>query len=109
MRILAWLESLAVAALWGFLLCGGLGLAEGVYQWIRFDLLPGREATHDLIRLWLPPLTFCGWAGSGATVVFFLLGAIVGFPRGWPRGRIFTFAVGTFQEGLGRRQSRPAF
>ncbi len=61
--MLRWLKTILATICWSFILVGAVGLAEGVSQWVRFDLIDHQTQPLGLVRLWVPYVVLYGWFG----------------------------------------------
>ncbi len=91
--MLRWMKTLLAVACWSFLLVGSVGLAEGISQWLRFDLLGGQVQPFGPVRLLVPYLVLYGWFGLLCGVLVFLPAALLTHLRTQPRRLAFTFAA----------------
>ena len=88
-----WLKTLLSIACWSFLLVGGAGLAEGISQWIRFDVLGGQNQPLGPLRLLAPYLVLYGWLGMVGGMLVFLPSLLISLRTSGPRRVTFALCV----------------
>lgn len=99
--MLRWLRAGLAAALWGFLLIGLVGAAEGLSQWLRFDVSAHQQPSASLFKLLVSPLVLYGWFGLLIAGLAFVPAGFLARWRPKPRRRALALAVAAAVASLG--------
>lgn len=87
-----WLKAWPAAALWAFTIAAGVALVEGVYMWLRFDVIGAGDPSGFVSKL-LPSMAVYGWWAGVAAAALFPLCGILTRATERPRKLAFSLAV----------------
>ena len=65
-----WGRGLLATMLWGFVMAGLLGMAEGLSQWLRFDL--AANGGPGFVRAVAPTVSLYGWVAMIVAAFFYI-------------------------------------
>ena len=88
-----WMKGLLATALWSFVLAGLLGMAEGLSQWLRFDVL--HEGGPGFVRSVAPTVALYGWVAMFVATLFYIVFYLLMRCRPHPRRQAYAYAVST--------------
>ncbi len=90
--MLRWLKAWPAAALWAFVLAAGVALIEGLYMWLRFDVIGDGDGGGIVAKL-LPAMALYGWWGGVSAALLFPLCGLLAQATDRPRKLAFSLAV----------------
>lgn len=88
-----WIHGLLATALWSFVLAGMLGLAEGLSQWLRFDVLS--EGGPGFVRAVAPTVALYGWVAMLIAALFYVAFYFMVRRRPHPRRQAYAYSIST--------------
>jgi len=88
-----WTHGLLATAFWAFVMAGLLGMAEGLSQWLRFDVLS--EGGPGFVRSVAPTVALYGWVGMAVAAVFYVPYHFIVRRRSRSRRHAYALALST--------------
>jgi arylsulfatase A-like enzyme len=88
-----WARGLLATALWSFVLAGMLGMAEGLSQWFRFDVLS--EGGPGFVRTVAPTVALYGWVAMLIAALFYTPFYFMVRRRSHPRRQAYAYSIST--------------
>ncbi len=88
-----WTRGLLATALWAFVFTGLLGMAEGLSQWLRFEVLG--EGGAGFVRAVAPTVAFYGWVAMFVAGLLYVVFYALVRRRPHPRRQSYAYAIST--------------
>lgn len=88
-----WTRGLLATSLWSFVMVGLLGMAEGLSQWLRFDVL--QEGGPGFVRAVASTVTLYGWLAMVVAAFLYTVFYLLVRRRPHPRRQAYAYTVST--------------